>query len=266
MDVVIALKYYTQNRKESPVNTTLTMNAKEQKLSLMVDLKNGRLGKTLSAAEAENVVLHLEEMFQEAGREVFKEWLLGFESDADILVVDGKPYRFKMVAEKEFLTKFGHIAIPRRLYQQDNGGPVHVPLDEAWKRLVGHVTARMPEDKFPMFRKKMEAEIRQATDRMPQDIVKILLNDGGTNLWAYADAEPLYDDFEKIVDFHHVLEHISSGAEGIFGKDAAEGKVWYRKMEGTLLSYTDGAFERLSNPIAGRSFGTPTSSTFPRPD
>lgn len=268
------------------MNTTLTMNAKEQKLSLMVDLKNGRLGKTLSAAEAENVVLHLEEMFQEAGREVFKEWLLGFESDADVLVVDGKPYRFKMVAEKEFLTKFGPIAIPRRLYPQDNGGPVHVPLDEAWNRhgrfaavdvresllfLSAHLSPgevvecldnvaafscrkttvqnivdergdslgdhedelmEMPEDKFPTFRKKREAEIRQATDRMPPDIVKILLNDGGTNLWAYADAEPLYDDFEKIVDFHHVGEHLSSGAEG---------KVGYRKMEGTLLSYTDGA-------------------------
>ncbi|HBT76341.1 MAG TPA: hypothetical protein DEB39_05310 [Planctomycetaceae bacterium] len=102
---------------------TLTMNAKEQKLSLVIDLKNGRLGKNLSAAEAENVVMHLEEALQEAGREAFKQWLLGFEFDADILVVGRKTYRFKMIAEKEFLAKFGHISIPRRLYQQDSGGP-----------------------------------------------------------------------------------------------------------------------------------------------
>lgn len=369
------------------------MNAQEQQLTLVIDLKNGRLGKPLTADEAEYVVRHLEEQLHEVGREAFKAWLLQFESDADVLVVDGKTYRYKMRAEKEFLTKFGHISISRRLYQRDAGGATYVPLDEAWnmhgqfaaldvresllfmaahlspgdvvacldkvasfscskttvqnivdemgkvledhedelmetvriaeelpvaktkcmavsmdgvnvrlntpglkkgrptqrpkddtsmsretascyknamvgvvsfygdvpaekpgktsvkeaanrqgpKRLAGHVVARMPEEKFPTFRKKIETEVRQAMERMPEDIVKILLNDGGTNLWNYADTNSLYDDFEKIVDFHHVLEHISSGAEGIFGKGTAEGKVWYRKMEGTLLSYDDGA-------------------------
>lgn len=109
------------------------------------------------------------------------------------------------------------------------------------RRLAGHVTARMPEDKFPTFRENIETEIRSTMERLPPDVTKILLNDGGTNLWNYADGNPLYDDFEKIVDFHHVLDHVSSGAEGIFGKGTAEGKVWYRKMEGTLLSYEDGA-------------------------
>ncbi len=328
------------------MKTTLTMNAKEQKLSLVVDLKNGRLGKNLSADEAENVVMHLEEALQETGREAFKQWLLRFESDADVLVVNGKTYRFKMTAEKEFLTKFGHVTIPVacldkvasfscskagvqnivdemgeyleehedelmesvRIVEElpvteiecvaisldgvnvwlntpgpKKGRPTERPKDEASmsretascyknamvgivsfygevppekpgktsvkalanrpgpKRLAGHVTARMPEDKFPTFRRKIETEIHSAIERLPPDVTKILLNDGGTNLWTYADAEPLYDDFEKIVDFHHVLEHVSSGAEGIFGKGTAEGKVWYRKMEGTLLSYEDGA-------------------------
>ena len=328
------------------MKTTLTMNAKEQKLSLVVDLKNGRLGKNLSADEAENVVMHLEEALQETGREAFKQWLLRFESDADVLVVNGKTYRFKMTAEKEFLTKFGHVTIPVacldkvasfscskagvqnivdemgeyleehedelmesvRIVEElpvteiecvaisldgvnvwlntpgpKKGRPTERPKDEASmsretascyknamvgivsfygevppekpgktsvkalanrqgpKRLAGHVTARMPEDKFPTFRENIETEIRSTMERLPPDVTKILLNDGGTNLWTYADAEPLYDDFEKIVDFHHVLEHVSSGAEGIFGKGTAEGKVWYRKMEGTLLSYEDGA-------------------------
>ncbi len=110
------------------MKTMLTMNAKEQKRSLVVDLKNGRLGKHISADEAENVVSHLEKAFHEAGREAFKQWLLRFESDADVLVVHGKTYRFKMTAENEFLTKFGHVSLSRRLYQQDSGGPVHVPL------------------------------------------------------------------------------------------------------------------------------------------
>jgi hypothetical protein len=359
------------------------MNATEQKLTLVIDWRNGRLGKRLSIDDAENVVEYLRHTVHEAAREAFKHWLLQFESDADVLVVDGKIYRFKMIAEKEILTKFGHVTIPRRLYQQDTGGPVHVPLDEAWnmhgqfatadvresllfltthlspgetvacldkvasftcskttvqnivdemgddleehedalmatvrlaeelpvtetkcvavsldgvnvrlnvpgpkkgrpterpkdaasmsretascyknamvgvvsfygevpkkatektpKRLAGHCVARMPEDKFPTFRKKIETEIRSTMERLPAAMVKILLNDGGTNLWNYAAAEPLYDGFEKIVDVHHVLEHVSLGAEGIFGKGTAAGKVWYRKMEGTLLSYGDGA-------------------------
>ena len=360
-----------------------SMNATEQKLILEIDCMNGMIGRRLSVDDAENVVEHLRHTVHEAAREAFKHWLLQFESDADVLVIDGKTYRFKMIAEKEILTKFGHIMIPRRLYQQDTGGPVHVPLDEAWnmhgqfaasdvresllflavhlslgetvacldkvasftcskttvqnivdemgdyleehedtlmetvriaeelpvtetkcvavsldgvnvrlnvpgpkkgrpterpkdaasmsretascyknamvgvvsfygdvpkkaeektpKRLAGHCVARMPEDKFPTFRKKIETEIRSTMERLPPNVVKILLNDGGTNLWNYADAEPLYDGFEKIVDFHHVLEHVSSGAEGVFGKGTAAGKVWYRKMEGTLLSYGDGA-------------------------
>ncbi len=114
------------------MKTTLTMNAKEQKLTLVIDLKNGPLGKTLSADEAENIIQHLETGLRQAGREAFKQWLLRFESDADVLVVNGKTYRFKMTAEKEFLTKFGHVSLSRRLYQQDSGGPVPVPLDEAW--------------------------------------------------------------------------------------------------------------------------------------
>ena len=375
------------------MKTTLTTDAKEQKMTLVIDWQNGRTGKHLSADEAEKVIQLLEQRFQETGREVFRQWLLQFESDADVIVVDGKTYRFKMVAEKEFLTKFGHLTIPRRLYQQDTGGPTYIPLDEAWnmhgqfaavdvresllflsthlspgevvaclgkvasfscskttiqnivnemgdtldkhedelmktvriaeelpvaktkcvavsldgvnvrlntpgpkkgrpterpkdeasmsretascyknamvgvvsfygdvppekpgktgtkeavnrqgpKRLASHVVARMPEDRFPTFRKKVETEVCSTMERLPPEVVKILLNDGGTNLWNYADANPLYDDFEKIVDFHHVLDHVSSGAEGIFGKGTAAGKVWYRKMEGTLLSYEDGA-------------------------
>jgi len=383
MTTVYSTNSYTPNRKESPVKTHWSMDRTEQKLTLTIDCRNGELGEQLSIEDAENVVEHLRQTVHEAAREAFKHWLLQFESDADVLVVDGKIYRFKIVAEKEILTKFGHVTIPRRIYQQDSGGPVYVPLDEAWnmhgqfaapdvresllflvahlspsetvacldkvasftcsktavqnivdemgdyleehedallenlriaeelpiaetkcvavsldgvnvrlnvpgpkkgrpterpkddasmsretascyknamvgvvsfygdvpkkakektpKRLAGHIVARMPEDKFPTFRKKIETEIRSTMERLPTNVVKILLNDGGTNLWHYTDAEPLYDDCEKIVDFHHTLGHVSSGAEGIFDKGTSAGQVWYRKMEGTLLSYEDGA-------------------------
>jgi hypothetical protein len=367
------------------MNMDVITNPTEQKVSLFIDLKKGKLGKRLSAAEAELVVEHLRSAANETCREAFKQWLLQHECQDDTIIVDGKVYRFKMVAEKEFLTKFGHMVIPRRLYQQDNGGEVYVPLDEAWnmhgqfatvdvrdsllylstmlspgetvacldkvatfscsktaiqnvvnemgdvlaeheeelldavraeeeipalktrvmavsldgvnvrlnvpgakkgrpterpkddasmsretascyknamvgvvslygdvpkkpgqdektpERLYGRCVARMPEEKFPTFREKIESEIRSTMARLPDDVVPILLNDGGTNLWNYAETCPLYDGFEKIIDFNHVLEHVSSGAEGIFGKGSQEAKAWYRKIEGTLLSYEDGA-------------------------
>ena len=44
------------------------------------------------------------------------------------------------------------------------------------------------------------------------------------------------------MDFHHAMEHISQGAEGIFGKGTKESQAWYRKMEAMLLEYDDGAY------------------------
>jgi len=339
----------------------------------------------MAADEAEKVVERLHNAANGLCREAFKQWLLQHECPDDTIIVDGKLYRYKMTADKEFLTKFGHIAIPRRLYQQDVGGEVYVPLDEAWnmrgqfaavdvrdavlymsalmspgetincldkvatfscsktalqniidemgevleehgdelldavrvdeelpvtetrvlavsldgvnvrlnvpgpkkgrpterpkdeaamarstascyknvmvgvvslygevpenhapndrtpRRLQGRIVARMPEERFPTFREKIEAEIRSTMNRLPENVVKILLNDGGTNLWSYTDATPFYDGFERIIDFHHTMEHLSSGAEGIFGKGTEEGKAWYRKMEGMLLNDNDGA-------------------------
>ena len=359
-------------------------NPSEQKLSLVIDLRQGELGKHLTTDEAEQVVKHLQTASNTICQEAFKQWLLLHECYDETIIIHGQLYRFKLVAEKEFLTRFGPIPIPRRLYQRDYGGDVYVPLDEAWnmqgqfatldvrdsllflsafmspgesikcldkvasfscsktaiqniidemgevleefedefldavraaeeipaadtkvmsvsldgvnvrlnepgpkkgrpkerpgdaasmvretascyknamvgvvslygevpenqapnertpERLQGRIVARMPEERFSTFRDKLEAEVRSTMTCLPSNTVKILLNDGGTNLWNYVDTTSLYEGFERIIDFHHVLEHLSSGAEGIFGKGTKEGKAWYRKMEGTLLSYEDG--------------------------
>ena len=39
-------------------------------------------------------------------------------------------YRFKQVVDKEWMTLWGKVVVPRRLYQADRGGPSRVPLDE----------------------------------------------------------------------------------------------------------------------------------------
>jgi hypothetical protein len=361
------------------------VNLSDQKVNLIIDLTAGELGSRISAEEAVNVCRYLQECANEAIKIALLAWLLQHECHDDIVIRDGKNYRFKCVSNKEILTRFGVINVPRRLYQQDNGGETYVPLDEAWgmidqfatndvretllytsaylspgeivpilqkvssftcsrtaiqnvinefgeqlnesendvlktvrdneehpvedtrsfvasidganvrlnvggakkgrpterpkgdesmsretascyknamvgviseygetpvkqasddctpERLNAVYVAQMPEENAVDFKQKFEAEVVAALEKLPSDIPNIILNDGGRNLWSYIDSTTLFDDFEKLIDFHHVREHISTTAEGIFGKDSQDGRDWYHKMEGLLLSYDDGA-------------------------
>jgi len=373
----------------------IIIDQETQKVKLILDWKAGIVGEHLTADEAEGVVKLIEEASREASREVFRQWLMQFECHTDVIVIDGKTYRFKMVSEKKFLTKFGVITVSRRIFQQDNGGQTFIPLDVAWEmqgefatrdvrecvlymsalmsptdtetclqkaaafqpsrtaiqnivdemggqleqhedvllnevrlqeelpidetkvfavsldgvnvrlntpgkkkgrpterpkddvamsretpscfknamvgvcglygevpeitdsnastpsltpeRLYGNCLARMPEDHTTTFKQKFEVEVKNMLVRLPEGTVKIVLMDGGRNLWGYVNSTKMYDDFEKLLDFHHTMEHISQGAEGIFGKGTNccaggtdEGKAWYRKMEALLLEYDDG--------------------------
>ena len=69
---------------------------------------------------------------------------------------------------------------------------------------------------------------------MHEDTAKIVLMDGGRNLWGYVNATKLYDDFEKLPDFHHAMEHISQGAEGMFGKGTQIAKRRVERAESFL--------------------------------
>ena len=59
-----------------------------------------KIGKHLTADEAENVVKLIETAGQNASREVFKRWLMQHECHADVTVIDGKTYRF-IVAKRD---------------------------------------------------------------------------------------------------------------------------------------------------------------------
>lgn len=52
------------------------------------------------------------------------------EIDDEVLVREGLLHRFKQVVDKDWLTPWGKVVVPRRLYQPDRGGPSCVPLDE----------------------------------------------------------------------------------------------------------------------------------------
>ena len=65
-----------------------------------------------------------------AGRVGFQRLAQACEMSADTLLRGGTVYRFKQDAPKAWLTHWGTVRVPRRLFQPDRGGPSWIPLDE----------------------------------------------------------------------------------------------------------------------------------------
>lgn len=303
----------------------------------------------------------------------FRTWLEQADVLEDTLKQDGQTMRFKIASPKEFLTPCGPMTLSRRLFQNDLGGPVHVPIDEAWgmvgefampevreaavylmalvipdeaqeilrktslfqlssttfkklaaefgewldpqaellaavraaepipeetcvlcasldgtnvrlsepgaklgrrpvgaddepektcfknamvgtvslygtippnedspERLATRYSSHMPETNFPAFRAQFEAELSETLARCAPEVKRVLVLDASTVLWGYIESQPLYADFEKIVDFHHAVEHLAMAAEALFGKGTDQAKSWLRRHRQTLLNNDDG--------------------------
>ena len=67
---------------------------------------------------------------RQVGRAGFQHLAQGCEIAEDTVVNEGRVYRFKQVVNKEWMTLWGKVVMPRRLYQHDRGGASRVPLDE----------------------------------------------------------------------------------------------------------------------------------------
>jgi len=138
------------------------------------------------------------------------------------------------------------------LYQQ--GVPVDpLQLEDVYdisrpQRLQCRYVARMPQDCFPTFKQKFESELNALEDRLDDDIVRILLNDGAKSLWSYVDGYPQFDHYEKLIDFHHACEHLSLAAKALFGKKSKAGEQWYHLQRDQLKGHADGA-ERVIRSI-----------------
>lgn len=109
------------------------------------------------------------------------------------------------------------------------------------ERLESRYVSQMPEDGAPAFKARFEAELQAARAQCAPGAVKQMLCDGARPLWKYIDGNPLYDDFEKMVDFHHTTEHLSLAAEALFGKGSGEAENWYAKWHAKLLGDERGA-------------------------
>lgn len=109
------------------------------------------------------------------------------------------------------------------------------------KRLASRYAARMPEDRAPTLKAKFERELQQTESRLSDNVARIALCDGARSLWTYLDDNPRYDDYEKLVDYHHTTEHLSKAAEAVFGKGSRKAQNWYDKYRWNLKGEDGGA-------------------------
>jgi hypothetical protein len=109
------------------------------------------------------------------------------------------------------------------------------------QRLASRYTSHMPEDHAVTFKTKFEAELADAERKVPPDAVKVLLCDGARAIWNYAEHNQRYDDYEKLIDYCHTLEHLSLAAEALFGKGSNDANAWYDKYRKKLLEEDLGA-------------------------
>ena len=103
------------------------------------------------------------------------------------------------------------------------------------QRLETRYTSHMPEEYAPTFKAKFEAELAGAERKVPPGVVKVLLCDGARPLWNYIEHHEPFDDYEKLIDYYHTLEHLSLAAEALFGKESQAGTAWYNKYRKKLI-------------------------------
>lgn len=116
-----------------------------------------------------------------------------------------------------------------------------VPPDEITPtRLQTRCVARMPEEGSPTFRRQFEAEVSDTLARCGPDVTRVLVLDAAKSLWSYVESQPLFADFEKIVDFHHAVEHLATASDALFGKGTHAAKTWTARHRHTLLDHDDG--------------------------
>ncbi len=122
----------------------------------------------------------------------------------------------------------GSVSIYKTI--QKDGNPSH-------ERLSTKYMAYMPQEKAHILKARLGSEIAATVGAV---FVKIMLCDGHKGIWSYVETNPLYKDFEKLVDYYHAAEHLSLLAELLHGKSSRMAKDWYKKMTAKLKNLPGG--------------------------
>lgn len=112
-------------------------------------------------------------------------------------------------------------------------------------RLRSRYVAQMPQEKAPTLKQRLEEEVIQVEKQLPDGVRKVLLMDGATSLWHYAQATPLFAEYAHLVDFYHATEHLAHAAEALFGPGSPQARRWYDDAYDKLLHDDLGALRIL---------------------
>ena len=107
-------------------------------------------------------------------------------------------------------------------------------------RLSSRYMARMPEANGVTLKHDWEFELNDVEKQLLPDTTKVVLVDGARGLWKYIDDNSRFDNYEKLLDYYHMTEHLSGAGEALFGKQSEEGKTWYKKWKSKLLEDDNG--------------------------
>lgn len=105
-------------------------------------------------------------------------------------------------------------------------------------RICSKYIARMPEDRYPTFKREFEKEIKGAN--LNPSIAKLVITDAHKSISGYLKNNPAFEGYQRIIDFYHASEHLSHMAESIHGKASSEAKNWYKKYRDILKNHKQG--------------------------
>lgn len=105
-------------------------------------------------------------------------------------------------------------------------------------RISSKYIARMPEERYPTFKRDFEKELEAAAPA--PEVAKLIITDAHKSIWGYLKDNPAFKDYQWIIDFFHAAEHLSHLAEAIFGKNSDKAKKWYNKYRNTLKNDQQG--------------------------
>jgi hypothetical protein len=108
-------------------------------------------------------------------------------------------------------------------------------------RIGSMALGRMPQDKYPVFKKMFGSLVETSEAGLPVGVTKILLCDAATHIWKHLDEDSRYEGYLKLVDYYHAAEHLKKAVELLFGVDTVVGKKWKEKWTDWLLNHDEGA-------------------------
>lgn len=362
--------------KRSPImnlHNIISVATKEFKQNL-IDFCQNRDFSRLSPDIALEFCDGLQSSLASTGRVAFRTFIEAFESKHNTVKKENKSYRYKTVSRKKFLTPFGELTIPRRLYQAEQSNKYFIPLDEIWgmtdeyatidvresicfscglitpeetstllkksalfhpsataikhivaktgefseenkgeidntirkeeiipvktkaisisldgvnvllnepgirkgrkiqrpklgyqnndktsfrnamvgslsfytsekdfpKRIESRYVSQMPEPNFLTFRGHFEDEVKSVFEKLPEKVKIVLIVDGHHSIRGYLRNHELFKGCIYLIDYYHVIEHLSKASEAIFGKSTEKNKVWYTKWKKILKTETWG--------------------------